>query len=133
MKVNPSGDWQRGARTSGVSLNRVAGVSREPLHSGAALAVVSREFGTQDQSWAAPVMPAEAVQLLALIKNTRNHMGASRYFVFFSVDLKVLSVFRQELIRQRTSAGLDQLLEVLVQEGHIYTTCDQDHFMATDA
>ena len=51
----------------------------------------------------------------------------------FSVDLKVLSAFRQELIRQRTSAGLDQLLEVLVQEGHIYTTCDQDHFMATDA
>ena len=62
-------------------MNRGAGVSREPLHSGAAL--VSREFGAQDQSWAAPVMPAEAVQLLALIKNTRNHMGASRYFVFF--------------------------------------------------
>ena len=64
-------------------MNRGAGVSREPLHSGAALAVVSRGFGTQDQSWAAPVMPAEAVHLLALIKSSRNHMGASRYFVFF--------------------------------------------------
>ena len=64
---------------------------------------------------------------------------------------------RQELSRQRGTAGLEQLLEVLVQvenlqqihlncefliifqqqlispgqEGHIYTTCDQDHFMAT--
>ena len=89
VKVNPSGDWQRGARTSGVSLNRGAGVSREPHHSGAALAVVSRGFGTQDQSWAAPVMPAEAVQLLALIKSSQNHMGASRYFaILLQVNLK---------------------------------------------
>jgi len=118
QQVNPSGDWQRGAGTSGVSLNRgaLAGVSRG-LNHGGATPVVSREYGVPDQGWATPVMSAEAVQLLSMIKSSRNHMGASR----------------QELSRQRTTAGLEQLLEVLVQEGHIYTTCDQDHFMATDA
>ena len=131
MKVNPSGDWQRGAGEFGLPLNRGAGVSRGPFHG---VAVVSRECEARDQAWAAPVMTAEAVQLLELIKSSRNHMGASRYFAFFfAVYLKVLSLPRQELSRQRTSAGLEQLLEVLVQEGHIYTTCDQDHFMATDA
>jgi len=116
-QVNPSGDWQRGAGTSGVSLNGGAGVSRGLIHSSAAPAVVSREYGVRDQGWATPVMSAEALQLLSLIKGSQNHMGASR----------------QELSRQRSTAGLEQLLEVLVQEGHIYTTCDQDHFMATDA
>ena len=135
MKVNPSGDWQRGVGEFGLPLNRGAGVSRGPFHGVAAPAVVSRECEARDQGWAAPVMNAEAVQLLELIKSSRNHMGASRYFTFFffAVYLKVLSLSRQELSRQRTSAGLEQLLEVLVQEGHIYTTCDQDHFMATDA
>ena len=131
MKVNPSGDWQRGAGEFGLPLNRGAGVSRGPFHG---VAVVSRECEARDQAWAAPVMNAEAIQLLELIKSSRNHMGASRYFAFFfAVYLKVLSLPRQELSRQRTSAGLEQLLELLVQEGHIYTTCDQDHFMATDA
>lgn len=117
QQVNPSGDWQRGAREFGLPLKKVAGVSRGSFHGSAAPAVVSREYEARDQGWAAPVMTAEAEQLLSLIKSSRNHMGASR----------------QELSRQRTTAGLEQLLEVLVQEGHIYTTCDQDHFMATDA
>ena len=134
MKVNPSGDWQRGVGEFGLPLNRGAGVSRGSFHSVAAPAVVSREYEARDQGWAAPVMNAEAVQLLELIKSSRNHMGASRYFTFFfAVYLNILYLPRQELSRQRTSAGLEQLLEVLVQEGHIYTTCDQDHFMATDA
>ena len=132
VEVNPSGDWQRGAREFGLPLKKVAGVSRGSFHGSAAPAVVSREYEARDQGWAAPVMTAEAEQLLSLIKSSRNHMGASRYF-FFAVYMKDLSLPRQELSRQRTTAGLEQLLEVLVQEGHIYTTCDQDHFMATDA
>lgn len=84
VKVNPSGDWQRGAGTSGVSLNRgaLAGVSRG-LNHGGATPVVSREYGVPDQGWATPVMSAEAVQLLSMIKSSRNHMGASRYVTFF--------------------------------------------------
>ena len=78
MKVNPSGDWQRGGGEFGLPLNRGAGVSRGPVHCGAAPAGVSRQFEARDQGWAAPVMSAEAVQLLALIKASRNHMGASR-------------------------------------------------------
>jgi len=117
QQVSPSGDWQRGAGTSVVPLNRGAGVSRGLNHGSAAPAVVSREYSVRDQGWAAPMMSAEALQLLSLIKGSQNHMGASR----------------QELSRQRSTAGLEQLLEFLVQEGHIYTTCDQDHFMATDA
>jgi len=122
QQVNSSGDWQSGVVTSGGSLNRGAhgaGVSRESLSRGAGPAGVSRGLGVGDQAWgaSAPVMSGEAVQLLSLIKNSQNPMGASR----------------QELSRQRRTAGLEHLLEVLVQEGHIYTTCDQDHFMATDA
>ena len=99
MKVNPSGDWQRGAGEFGLPLNRGAGVSRGPFHGVAAPAVVSRECEARDQAWAAPVMNAEAVQLLELIKSSRNHMGASRYFTFFfAVYLKVLS----------TQAGAEQ-------------------------
>ena len=99
MKVNPSGDWQRGVGEFGLPLNRGAGVSRGPFHGVAAPAVVSRECEARDQAWAAPVMNAEAVQLLELIKSSRNHMGASRYFTFFfAVYLKVLS----------TQAGAEQ-------------------------
>ena len=83
MKVNPSGDWQRGVGEFGLPLNRGAGVSRGSFHSVAAPAVVSRECEARDQGWAASVMTAEAVQLLELIKSSRNHMGASRYFTFF--------------------------------------------------
>jgi len=124
QQVNSSGDWHSGLVTSGGSLNRGAqthgaGVSRESLSRGAGPAGVSRGLGVGDQAWGAPapVMSGEAVQLLSLIKNSQNPMGASR----------------QELSRHRRTAGLEHLLEVLVQEGHIYTTCDQDHFMATDA
>jgi len=124
QQVNSSGDWHSGLVTSGGSLNRGAqthgaGVSRESLSRGAGPAGVSRGLGVGDQAWgaSAPVMSGEAVQLLSLIKNSQNPMGASR----------------QELSRHRRTAGLEHLLEVLVQEGHIYTTCDQDHFMATDA
>ena len=95
VKVNPSGDWQRGAGEFGLPLNRGAGVSRGPFHGVAAPAVVSREYEARDQGWAAPVMNAEAVQLLELIKSSRNHMGASRYFTFFSCCLSESSISTQ--------------------------------------
>jgi len=119
QQVNPSGDWHSGVVKPRGSLNRGGGMSRESQSRGAGSSGVSRELGVRDQAWGAPapVMSAEAVQLLSLIKNSQNPMGASR----------------QELSRQGRTAGLEHLLEVLVQEGHIYTTCDQDHFMATDA
>jgi len=119
QQVNSSGDWHSGVVTSGGSLNRGGGMSRDLQSRGAGSTGVSRGLGVQDQAWGAPapVMSGEAVQLLSLIKNSQNPMGASR----------------QELSRQGRTAGLEHLLEVLVQEGHIYTTCDQDHFMATDA
>jgi len=120
QQVNSSGDWHSGVVTPGGSLNRAGGMSRESQSRGLAGSTgVSRGLGVQDQAWGAPapVMSGEAVQLLSLIKNSQNPMGASR----------------QELSRQGRTAGLEHLLEILVQEGHIYTTCDQDHFMATDA
>ena len=100
MKVNPSGDWQRCAGEFGLPLNRGAGVSRGPIHGSAAPAVVSREYEARDQGWAAPVMTAEAVQLLALIKGSRNHMGASRCFTFFFCCLSEYSVFTQARAEQ---------------------------------
>ena len=87
-------------------------------------------------------MSPQAMKLLSLIKSSQNQMGASRYIKDVRGDFLTAYIFwislttfctRQELSRQRGAAGLEQLLEVLVQEGHIYTTCDQDHFMATDA
>jgi len=120
QQMNPSGDWQGAAGPNGGHFNNRGGVvKRENFHGGAGSVGVSRNHGFLDGGWAgsAPSMSGQADQLLTLIKNSRNQMGASR----------------QELSRQRGTAGLEQLLEVLVQEGHIYTTCDQDHFMATDA
>lgn len=66
----------------------------------------------------APTMEPAAVELLRLIKANRSEMGATR----------------QEL-RSRVRAGgrLEALLDYLAQEGHVYTTQDQDHFKATDA
>jgi len=119
-KMNPSGDWQVAPGPIGGHFNNRGGVvKRENFHGGAGSVGVSRNHGFVDGGWAgsAQSMSGQADQLLTLIKNSRNQMGASR----------------QELSRQRGTAGLEQLLEVLVQEGHIYTTCDQDHFMATDA
>ena len=148
VKVNPSGDWNsRPAGTSGGFLNRgaaAAGLSRAPPHIGAGNARVSRGFGEGEGDWVAPasVMSPQAMKLLSLIKSSQNQMGASRYIKDVRGDFLTAYIFwislttfctRQELSWQRGAAGLEQLLEVLVQEGHIYTTCDQDHFMATDA
>ena len=74
--------------TSGGSFNRGdGGMSRESKNRGAAGSTgVSRGLGVQDQAWGAPapVMSGEAVQLLSLIKNTQNPMGASRFYKLFA-------------------------------------------------
>ena len=75
--------------TSGGSLNRGAhgaGVSRESLSRDAGASGVSRGLGVGDQAWgaSAPVMSGEAVQLLSLIKNSQNPMGASRFYRLFA-------------------------------------------------
>ena len=75
--------------TSGGSLNRGAhgaGVSRESLSRGVCSAGVSRGLGVGDQAWGAttPVMSGEAVQLLSLIKNSQNPLGASRFYRLFT-------------------------------------------------
>ena len=74
--VTSGGSLNRGAQTHG------AGVSRESLSRGAGPAGVSRGLGVGDQAWgaSAPVMSGEAVQLLSLIKNSQNPMGASRFY-----------------------------------------------------
>ena len=65
----------------------------------------------------APGLEPAALQLLATIRASREPMGASR----------------EELAARVGRGRLEGLLDLLAVEGHIYTTCDQDHFMATDA
>lgn len=65
-----------------------------------------------------PTMQPEAVELLNLIKNGGGQMGPSR---------------KELRSRVRAPARLETLLDFLAEEGHIYTTSDQDHFKATDA
>ena len=78
--VTSGGSLNRGAQTHG------AGVSRESLSRGAGPAGMSRGLGVGDQAWGAPapVMSGEAVQLLSLIKNSQNPMGASRFYRLFA-------------------------------------------------
>ena len=65
----------------------------------------------------APALEPAALQLLATIRASREPMGASR----------------EELAARVGRGRLEGLLDLLAVEGHIYTTCDQDHFMSTDA
>ena len=66
----------------------------------------------------APAMEPAAAELLGLIRSNRSEMGATR---------------KELRGRLRASGRLEMLLDFLAQEGHVYTTCDQDHFKATDA
>ena len=80
-KMNPSGDWQVAAGPFGGQFNNRGGVvKRENFHGGAGSVGVSRNHGFVDGGWAgsAPSMSGQADQLLTLIKNSRNQMGASR-------------------------------------------------------
>lgn len=80
-KMNPSGDWQAAPGPIGGHFNNRGGVvKRENFHGGAGSVGVSRNHGFVDGGWAgsAPSMSGQADQLLTLIKNSRNQMGASR-------------------------------------------------------
>ena len=81
-KMNPSGDWQAAPGPIGGHFNNNRGgvVKRENFHGGAGSVGVSRNHGFVDGGWAgsAPSMSGQADQLLTLIKNSRNQMGASR-------------------------------------------------------
>ena len=82
-KMNPSGDWQGAAGPNGGHFNNRGGVvKRENFHGGAGSVGVSRNHGFVDGGWAgsAPSMSGQADQLLTLIKNSRNQMGASRSY-----------------------------------------------------
>ena len=82
-KMNPSGDWQVAAGPFGGHFNNRGGmVKRENFPGGAGSVGVSRNHGFVDGGWAgsAPSMSGQADQLLTLIKNSRNQMGASRSY-----------------------------------------------------
>lgn len=69
------------------------------------------------QTAATPMDPA-AAQLLGFIKSNSSEMGITR---------------RELRTRVTFPTRLEMMLDYLAQEGHVYTTCDQDHFKATDA
>ena len=81
--------------------------------------------------WVVGVLPQKGCLVFWVLL----HTILCQFIINFLFNYFLLThlVSRQELSRQGRTAGLEHLLEVLVQEGHIYTTCDQDHFMATDA
>ena len=89
-----------------------------PAPASRAVAVLPRHGGGDWMAAApAPALEPAALQLLATIRASRQPMGASR----------------EELGARVGRGRLEGLLDLLAHEGHIYTTCDQDHFMSTDA
>ena len=82
-------------------------------------------YGHQSQSWftqtfSQPAKPA-AVCVLRSIKSSSKDVGISRQ------DLQ--TIHRMDM----KATMVDEMLEYLAMEGHIYNTLDQHHFKSTDA
>ena len=86
----------------------------KPSQSGDWLSPALRCKASYDTA-ATPMDPA-AAQLLGFIKSNGSEMGITR---------------RELRSRVTVPARLEMMLDYLAQEGHVYTTCDQDHFKAT--
>ena len=104
------------AGVSMVNMTGQAGDHRQKHHH----ALAQQSQGWYNQAFSQPSKPA-AVVLLRTIKSSLNDVGISRK------DLH--AVHRIDL----GTAVVDEMLEYLAMEGHIYTTVDQHHFKSTDA
>ena len=107
------------ANFAGVSMMNIPGHAGDQRQS-RPYGLGQQSQGWYNQTFSQPSKPA-AVQLLRTIKSSLNDVGISRK------DLH--AVHRMDL----GVAVVDEMLDYLAMEGHIYTTVDQHHFKSTDA